>query len=203
MNSIGKPTDRSGCGSLTDRQGSSAPTLRELLPHHLPQLEGHVRGLLGRTLRNHESVVDVVDSVCGDLLAEGVEFEYRGEGEFQAWLRTVVANKIRGRLRFVRAKKRGHDRQVEATDSQVDGACVDLTSPAHHAMLHEDLGLLDAALARLPQHYRELIVRRHLMGEPHEQAAIAVGSTVQGARNMLTRAMVKLAGELDRLQREP
>jgi len=203
MNAMQKPTERSGCCSSTSRSGAAAPTLRDLLPRHLPQLENHVRSLLGRTLRGQESAVDVVDSVCGDLLAEGVEFEYRGEGEFQAWLRAVVANKIRSRLRFVRAKKRGHDRQVVATDSQVDGACVDLTSPEHHAMLREDLGLLDNALARLPQHYRELIVRRHLMGEPHQQAALAVGSTVQGARNMLTRAMAKLAGELDRLQRRP
>ena len=203
MNAMEKPLDRSGCGNSMDRRGSAAPTLRELLPRHLAQIETHVRGLLGRTLRDHESAVDVVDSVCGDLLAEGVEFEYRSEGEFQAWLRAVVANKIRCRLRFVRAKKRGHDRQVAATDSQVDGACVDLTTPAHQAMLREDLGLLDSALARLPDHYRELIVRRHLMGEPNEQVAVAVGSTVQGARNMLTRAMVKLAGELDRLQRRP
>jgi len=181
--------------------GGTSPTLRELLPQYLSQLEGYVRENLGRTLRDRESASDLVDSVCGDLLAENIAFEYRGKGEFQSWLRSVVVNKIRGRLRFVRAKKRGHDRQVVADDSRVEAAHVDLASPSQDAMLREDLGLLDRALARLPEHYRDLIVRLHLRGEPRERVAAALGSTVDATRNMLTRAMVKLAGELDRLQR--
>ena len=180
--------------------GGTSPTLRELLPRCLPQIEGYVRTHLGRTLRDRESASDLVDSVCGDLLAENIAFEYRGEGEFQSWLRSVVVNKIRGRLRFVRAKKRGHDREVVADDSRVEAAHVDLASPSHDAMMREDLGLLDRALARLPEHYRDLIVRVHLRGEPRESVVASLESTADAMRGMLTRAMVKLAGELDRLQ---
>lgn len=180
--------------------GMPTPSLRELLPRHLPQIEGYVRTILGSALRDWESAADLVGSVCGDLLAEGIVFEYRSEGEFLGWLRTVVLNKIRGRLRFSQARKRGRDRHASATDSEVESARVDWASPIHHAILREDLSLLDRALAKLPDHYRELIVRRHLLGHPHERVAAELGTTALGARQMLTRAMVKLAGEMDRLQ---
>lgn len=176
------------------------PSLRELLPRHLPDIEAFVRRHLAHTLRDRESAADLVGSVCGDLLTEGIEFQYRGDSEFQNWLRTVVVNKIRSRLRFARAKKRGMNLLVDASESQVEAAKVDANSPSQHAILREDLSLLDRALARLPEHYRALIVRTHLRGESHDQVARSLGSTVQATRNMLTRAMVKLAGELDHLQ---
>ena len=103
---------------------TARPTLRELLTRHLPSLEEFVSCQFHRTLRDHESVADVVGSVCGDLLAEGVPFEYRGEAEFHGWLRAVVVNKIRGRLRFRSAKKRRRDNVEPATPSEVEGLVV-------------------------------------------------------------------------------
>lgn len=182
-----------------DEVPEPAPTLRELLPRHLPQLESYVRRHMSQTLRDRESATDLVNSVCGDLLASGVEFVYRGEPQLQAWLRTVVANKVCERLRYFGAGKR---RSGAGEPGPVDEepAAVDARTPSQDAMLHEDLSLLDRGLATLPEHYRELIVRVHLHGEPHAQVAADRGQSVAATRNMLTRALVKLAGAMDRLQ---
>jgi len=130
--------------------------------------------------------------------------------------RTPPTKQTRDRdLRRVNAEPVGHvhelgrrelQRHVEQqlsrpADERFEAAHADQASPSHDAILREDLGLLDRALARLPKHYRDLIVRVHLCGEPRERVAAASGSSVDAMRNMLTRAMVKLAGELDRLQR--
>lgn len=185
----------------SDQPGTASaatPTLCDLLPRHLPQIENYVRRHMGRTLRDHESATDLVASVCGDLLAEGGAFEYRGEAQFHGWLRAAVINKIRYRLRSFRAKKRcpGH--------TQGDGYIAEVpaggNSPLHGAMLRENLVLLDRALERMPDHYREVIVRIRLRGESRTQVAADLGRTLAATANLLTRALVKLAAEMDRLQ---
>lgn len=180
---------------------ATPPTLRELLPAHLDMLTAFVRQRLRHTLRDRESACDVVDSICGDLLAEGVAFEYRTQVEFHGWLRQVVANKIRSRLRHHGARKRGPDLLVDAGESQIEAACVDPATPSQDAVLHEDLSLLDRALARLPDDYRDLLVQIHLRGRSHAEVARATGRTVDATRQQLKRAKARLAGQLDRLQR--
>jgi len=182
---------------------AARPTLRDLLQQNLPHLEHFVRRKMQRTLRDQESVTDLVVSVCGDLLAENVPFEYRGDAAFHGWLQVVVANKIRSRLRTGARQKRQHTVCPATTPAEIEALVVDGETPSQHAVLHEDLGLLDRALARLPEPQRDLIVRAHLRGESRQDMATRLGTNATSLRKMLMRAMVRLAGELDRLQRRP
>lgn len=176
------------------------PTLRDLLPRHLPRIEDHVRRHLHRSLRDRESASDLVASVCGDLLAEGVTFEYRDEAQFGNWLHVVVLNKIRNRLRFHGASKRNRSLEIDVSASQFEAAQVAPGSPSQLAILREDLSRLDEALAQLSTRHRDVIVRTHLRGESHAQVAAALGRTEEATRALLTRALVKLATALDRQQ---
>lgn len=182
---------------------AAQPTLRALLERSLPRLEHFVRRTMHRSLRDQESVADLVVSVCGDLLAENVPFEYRGEAAFHGWLQIVVANKIRSRLRTGARKKREHTACAATLPAEIEGLVADRETPSQRAVLHEDLGLLDRALARLAAPQRDLIVRAHLRGESRQDMAAQLGTTPTTLRKMLMRAMVRLAGELDRLQRRP
>lgn len=187
-------------GAATPPPGmdGSAVELRELLTRHLPQLEAMVRQSFGRTLRTQESAADLLHSVCGDLLHRDVPFEYRGEQQFLNWLRSVVTNKIRARLRAAGTQKRDVSRRVEAQPSELAAFAICDGSPERDAALHEDLGRLDAALAKLPEHYREVIVRTRLLGESQATVAAAMGRTVASTRNLLSRALVTLARIMDR-----
>lgn len=185
-------------------QAGQARTLRELLPQHLPQLERFIRTQLHRTLRDAESASDLVNSVCGDLLAEDIRFEYRGDAQFLTWLHTVVTNKIRQRLRFLGAGKRDYRRLAvhDGVDDVEPLEGVDLRTPSQDAVVKEDLGLLDLSLSLLPEHYRELVVRVHLRGEPHRAVASEMGRSEGATRTMLVRALAKLAGIMDRLRQD-
>lgn len=178
------------------------PTLRDLLPQHLPHLERYVRSQLHRTLRDAESATDLVNSVCGDLLEQDIPFEYRGDAQFLTWLHTVVVNKIRQRLRFLGAGKRDHRRLAvfDPGDGTVQFEQVDPRTPSQDAVVHEDLGLLDRSISMLPEHYRELVVRVHLRGESHRRVAEELGRSEGATRTMMMRALAKLAGIMDRLQ---
>lgn len=183
-----------GVSSQGEPERPAAPVLRDLLPRHLPELRAMVQAHMHAVLRDRESASDLVDSICTDLLAEHVPFEYRGEGAFRAWLRVVVVNKIRRRLRAIlgRGVRVG---AIDATPEPVDPAA----SPSQAVALQEEVGLLRQALAELPQHYRELLERAHLRGQSRTEIAAAIGATEASVANMLVRARVKLAGVLDRL----
>jgi RNA polymerase sigma factor (sigma-70 family) len=181
--------------------GHETPTLRDLLPGALAKLEAYVRKRLARTIRDRESAVDLVQSICGHLLAAGVPFEYRGESQFHAWLQVVVANEIRGRLRKYRDDRPLGPQVALATGSELEAARAmrpNSATPPAIALQNEEIGLLDAALAQLPDHYREVIVRRHLREHSRARIARDLGLTIAAVQNLLARAKAKLAGILDR-----
>ena len=71
---------------LEDSIGGSGGALDALLERHLPALRVYVRLQAGDFLREQESSSDIVQSVCRELLQDLDAFEYRGEGQFRAWL---------------------------------------------------------------------------------------------------------------------
>lgn len=182
-----------------ERSRDSSASLRELLPTALPQIEQFVRRHFPRTLRDQESVSDVVDSVCVDLLADDMPFDYRGAPEFRGWLDTVVLCKIRARLRLGRTQKHDRNRLVEFKESQHGHSDVRPETPSQLTTLREHLSLLDRALTELPDHYREVIVRRHLRGHTRSRIAQDLGLTAAATQNRIARAKARLAGIMDRL----
>lgn len=175
--------------------------LRDLLPPALPHIEQLVRRHFRRSLRDRESVSDVVDSVCADLLQDGIVFEYRSPAQFHGWLRTVVLHKIRARLRHNSTIKRDTRKLVPFTESEHGAANSDLASPSQMSHLKEHLGLLDRAMAALPDHYREVIVRRHLRGHSRAQIAADLRMTLPAIQNLIARAKARLAGTMDGILR--
>ncbi len=71
--------------------------VEELLARHLPALEGFVRKRGVGLPRDKESAVDLVQSVCREVLEDvrDKRFEYRGEAEFRAWMYEAALLKIR------------------------------------------------------------------------------------------------------------
>ena len=115
----------------------------------------------------------------------------RGEGALQAYLRQAVMNRIRDHIRRVARRP-----AATALDSQhVDEG----PSPLEQAVGHEALERYEAALARLSDADRELIVASVELGYSYEQLAEATGrASPDAARKAARRALVKLAEEMER-----
>ena len=172
------------------------PTLRELLARELPSMLPFVRQQLGPELRCRESAADLLQSVCGDLLAEDVPFEYRDDERFRSWLRTVVVNKVRQRLRMLHSRKRGGAVGFVPIVSDLETPN-DADSPSQFAVVQEELQRLEQALAAMPEHYRDAIVLTRLLGASRADAAHLMGRTEDSLRNVLTRALAMLSGLMD------
>ena len=118
-------------------------------------------------------------------------FEPRGDGALQAYLRQAVMNRIRNEFRH-----KGRRPSFEDLDEHAPG---DHTSPLEAAIRQEQLDRYDAALSRLNEQERDLIVARVEMGLTYEEMAEALGKPSWNAARMATaRALLRLAEELKR-----
>ena len=72
------------------------------------------------------------------------------------------------------------------------------TSPSQQAARHEQEVLLAAALARLPDDYREVVILRNLEGLSHEEVARRMDRSAGAVRMLWVRALTRLREELDR-----
>lgn len=183
------------------RQGD-ANALEELLARHLPGLRAFVRLQCGPVVRDRESVSDVVQSTCREVIAHLDRFEHGGDREFRQWLYTSAMRKIRHRAAYWRADRRDIGRERAASmDDVADRALVDvygtITTPSAEVQGREFLTQVEGAFDRLSDDEREAILLARVLGLSHLEVAAQTGRTEGASRTLLHRALVKLARLLD------
>lgn len=163
-----------------------------LLQRHLPQLHAFVHVRLGN-LRARESSLDVVQSVCRELLSSPDASVSRSEERFRAWLFTSALNKLRERHRRQHADRRDVDREVRAPEDDSFTAVAHLLTPSQDAIGNEVAAAMRDALAELTEEHREVITLARLVRLPHKVIAEVMGRSEDATRQLLARAIVKLA----------
>lgn len=173
-------------------------SLDALLMRYLPQLHAYVHVRLNDELRARESSMDVVQSICRDLLAERGRFDFRGEGRFRAWLFTSALNKIRDKHRFHHGECRDVAREV-AGDAALDAVIASTAgSPSRGAAAAETAERVRQALTALTEDHREVITLARIVGLPHQVIAEVMGRSEEATRQLLGRAMVQFTLEVQR-----
>lgn len=170
--------------------------LDALVAKCLPRLHAYVRLHMSGPLRAREASLDVVQSICREVLEARESFVYQGEGQLISWLLTTAMNKMRERARFVGRQRRAIDR--ETPQDQVDPEVyASLMTPSRAAVQHEEIEQLEGAIDKLPVDYREVLVLARIVGLPQKEIAARMDRTEASVRNLLGRAMVKLAALLE------
>src|SRR5687768_15272924 len=127
---------------LGDRQA-----IEQLFARHLKPLQRWAGGRLPKWARDLTDTDDLVQDTLLRTFRRIGEFEPRGVGALQAYLRQAVLNRIREELR-----RKG--RRPDATD--LDDVAVDSAeSPLEHAIGIEAVDRYERALSRLKAHERE------------------------------------------------
>ncbi|HLQ38547.1 MAG TPA: sigma-70 family RNA polymerase sigma factor [Planctomycetota bacterium] len=175
--------------------GGDGTALELLLERYLPQLHAFVRVRLGG-VRARESSMDVVQSLCRDLLAGRERFEFRGEDRFRAWLFTSALNKLSAKHRFHRLAKRDVGREQVLDDEAPLPLAAELLTPSVDAIGKETGKALQEALAALSPEHREIITLARIVRLPHAVIAESTGRSEPAARQLLARAMRRLGQEL-------
>ena len=174
---------------LTRARAGDAQALEELFARYLPGLLKWARGRLPRWARDLAETPDLVQEVMLATFRRIESFEHRGEGALRAFLRQAVMNRIRDELR--RAHR--HPAKAELDECLPDQG----PSPLEAAVGTQAVERYEAALQRLSEGDRELVIARVEMGLTYAELAAATGkSSADAARMAVGRALLRLAGDL-------
>lgn len=167
-----------------------ADALNELFGRYLPSLRRWARGRLPRWTRDLRDTDDVVQETLVQTLKHIGDFQPRHEGALQAYLRQALVNRVRDEVR--RVSRHGVGSEIQ--DEHADAAA----SPLEEAIGREALSRYEAALARLRPEEREVIIARVELGQSYQQIAAGHNrASADAARMAVSRALVRLAEEMD------
>jgi RNA polymerase sigma-70 factor (ECF subfamily) len=164
-------------------------SLERLMARHLVPLRRWVSGRLPRWARDLADTDDLVQDTLLRTFTKIEDFEVRGVGALQAYLRQAVMNRLRDELR-----RKGRAPVLvaeEGLDLEADG------SPLEDAIGREAFRRYQAALARLRPEEREAIIGRVEMDYSYAELAEILGKpTPDAARKTAQRALLRLAEEM-------
>lgn len=187
--------------TLVSRASQGDPVAVDaLLAEHLPGLRAFIRLRMGKELRMRESCSDLAQSVCREVLEHIDRFRYPGESGFRQWLYVEAQRKISNRVQFHRAERRDVAREVRAPTQADDLRLGDLyrstLTPSRKLLAKEQIERLEEAFDVLPDEYREVVVLSRVVGMSRAEVARHMNRTEDSVRNLLHRALSKLAGTL-------
>ncbi|MCP5021753.1 MAG: sigma-70 family RNA polymerase sigma factor [bacterium] len=188
---------------LKDGNGQSPDEGRveQLLGQHLPGLRGFLRRRAPEYVLDKESSEDLAQSVCRDVLEhlEDGRFEVRGDAEFKQWLYDAALWKLRARSKHLRALKREVAREV----ADVGGEATDLfeprtsMTPSRIVSTEEQRTAVRNAIAKQEGRDAEILTLAVLEERSHREIATQLGISESHSRVLLSRALVKMARELE------
>ena len=170
----------------------------ELVESHLESLRAFLRLKAGPGLLARESVSDLVQSVCREILEDADQFQHGGLEGFRKWLFTRALRKIAERHRHHLAQKRDVRREQEAPrESAWQAACDAFGTPSQHAIANESQERLDAAFRELSSEQQDIVMMARFLGMSHAEIAEETGKSEVAVRKVLSRALARLATEID------
>ena len=196
-NASDKPSRSASADLLRDVTNGDVAALDVLVERHAPALMTYVRLRASPTVRDKEATVDIVQSVCREVLADFAGETAVSESQFRRWLFTAAASKIRDKARYYLADRRDPVREADVVAFASRGFAA-LTSPAagptpsRAAMAKEDFQSFERAFDELPDEHRRVILLARIVGLTHREIAVELDKTEVATRQLLSRATARL-----------
>lgn len=189
---------------LQSARAGDGPALGQLLELYRNYLALLARLQIGRRLQGKVDDSDIVQETFLKAHRDFAEFRGGTEAEFVSWLRQILAWTLANVVRRYRGVRR--DVQLErdlagdldrSSQALGQGLPAGQSTPSQRAIRREQAVLLADALTRLPAHYREVIVLRHLENVPFSEVARQLGRSVDSVKKIWARAVAQLRRSLE------
>lgn len=161
-------------------------------------IDPDIRGKIGASDIVQESI----------LTAQANIGRFRGDtkGEWLAWLKQILINDLRESRRTYKSVQKRSVRQERSIDGSAPIA--PLIQDAHltprtHAVKTEEMELLLAAIAELPEDQQQIIKLRNWEHLSYEEIGQRLNRSPDAVRKMWGRAVLKLKDRLSRSDPEP
>lgn len=164
--------------------------LERLFKRYMTPLKRWAHGRLPQWARDVRDTDDLVQESVLNTLKQINRFEPSRDGSFHAYLRTALHHRLLDEIRRVnRAPRRPLD------SDHVDPS----PSPVEEVIGRQMLARYEAGLARLKPDEREAVLARIELGQSYAEIAANLGkSTPDAARMVVSRALLRLATEMQR-----
>lgn len=158
---------------------------------------------IGRRLRGKVDAADVVQETFLEAHRDFAQFRGATEADLVAWLRQILVTNLANLVRHYGTKRRdvrlerelavGVDQSSRVLDR---GLIAMQSSPSQQAARREQSVLLANALERLPEHYRDIMILRHLEGLTFPDVARRTGRSLDSVKKVWARALAQLRDAL-------
>lgn len=172
-----------------------------LLLEQMPALMVFLRHHTGEELAARETVEDLAQSVCREVLQDSPVLQFDDRNQFRAHLFLQALRKVVDRARFHRMAKRDmrRERPLPETRSAGEiGVYGRLVTGTQVAIARERLALVEKALQLLPEAQREAVLLSRVAGLSYEEIATQKGVAESTIRALAARGLTRLAFEVDR-----
>jgi RNA polymerase sigma-70 factor (ECF subfamily) len=188
---------------LIRRCRTGEPSAHErLFDRYRPYLEVLAQAQLGRHLRAKCDPSDLVQQTLLEAHRDLAVFQGTSEAELLAWLRRILAHNLYNEARHFAARQRDTAREVSLDQLQTGldqsslalGQCLAAhdPSPSQAAQQRERAVRLAAALSRLPDDYRTVLLLRVFEELSAEEVAQRMDRTAGAVRMLQMRALQAL-----------
>lgn len=185
---------------LQQARGGDRDALGQLLELYRNYLTLLGRLELGRRLNSKVDPADLVQETFLEAQRDFAQFQGNSEKELISWLRQILVSNLLNLVRHYLGTKRRDVRLERELALDVDSSSQLLgalpvsphSSPSQQASRREQAVLLANALEKLPEHYREVIVLRHLQGLKFPEIAQQMERTVDSVEKLWARALIRL-----------
>ena len=167
----------------------------ELCARYLPRLRRWAHGRLPLWAREHLDTEDIVQDTLMQSVRQIGAFTPQHERAFCAYVSQALRNRLRDAVRRAMSRPSGHSLSPDQPAPD--------PSPLEQALGGQMLARYDAALQRLRETDRELIVARVELGLDYgEIAGLLDKASLSAARVAVSRALLRLASEMG-VERHP
>ena len=190
------------CELLAAARNGSSEALGELLQSFRTYLLSIGQRELNGPLRSRLAPSDLVQETFAEGQRSIVTFEGQTYEQFACWLRGILLHRVANARRFhLEAERRSLLREAPQPDNssiaEQSAFVVDEETPSRVVSRAEDAARVQAALARLPEHYQLVITLRNFELLPFEAIGVAMNRPSEAARALWGRAIRRLKEELD------
>ena len=203
---MGPLLDPSADELLNRAAAGDRTAVNELLTGHRDRLRQMVAIRMDPRLARRVDPSDVVQEAMTEASKRLPEYLKRRPIPFYPWLRQLAWNRLVDLYRFhVEGAKRAVGREASFPVGLSDESVMSLgrrlvasgTTPSRNVLRKELRQRVRDALSQLPEHYREVLVMRHLEQLSIKEIAASAGVTEGTAKSRLFRGMEKLHHLLD------
>jgi len=171
--------------ALPPERHEELPTVERIFAEHAPRIYRLVRLLLG----SDSDAEDVTQQVFLQVVRKLSTF--RGESTLSTWLNRVAVNTALA-FRKQRGDRRKHETAEPLEEFAADGSHAvpvrRVAEPLPEVLAHEMHELIEKAIARLPDLYRDVFVLADVEEHSNQEIADMLGLKVPAVKSRLHRA---------------